>query len=417
MKRRVGITGVGMITAVGSDQNSFWQGILSGKSGVDYLSLFDTTDLEVKIGAEVKNFDPGMFLERKEIRKTDRFVHFAVAGAKTALEDSGFEINQSNAHNIGVIIGSGIGGIKTFEDQARILVEKGPKRISPFFIPMIIPDMSSGYVSIATGAKGPNHTAVSACASAAHAISHSLKLIQDGDVDLMITGGAEAAMTKIAYAGFSSAGALSNKNEAPQQASRPFDLNRDGFVMGEGSGILILEELEHARQRGAQIYAELVSCGETGDAYHMTAPDPEGQGAAMAMQKVIANAGIAPAQISYINAHGTSTPPNDRIETLAIKQVFGDRAYQIPISSTKSMTGHLLGAAAGVEAIITALTLKEGIIPPTINYETPDPDCDLDYVPGKARRVGTPLEYAISNSFGFGGHNISILFKRYDENN
>jgi 3-oxoacyl-[acyl-carrier-protein] synthase II len=301
--------------------------------------------------------------------------------------------------------------MKTFEEQARTCYEKGPKRVSPFFIPMMIPDMASGFVSIITGAKGPNHTVVTACASGAHSIGDSFRIIQNGEAVAMITGGAEAAITQLAYAGFTSAGALSTNNDDPKGSSRPFDLNRDGFVMGEGSGILILEELEHAKQRGAKIYAEVVGFGGSGDAYHMTSPDPEGDGAARAMRRAIADAGITPEQISYINAHGTSTAANDKLETKAIKRVFGERAYRIPVSSTKSMTGHLLGAAGGVEAIISVLALRDGIIPPTMNYQTPDPECDLDYVPNQARR--RELEYALSNSLGFGGHNACLAFRSY----
>lgn len=411
MKKRVVVTGLGVITAVGIGVDHFWKNIVNGVSGIDRITLMDTSNLEVKIGAEVKDFDPTEYMDRKEVKRADRFVHFAVAAAKMALADSGLEINASNAENIGVVIGSGIGGMKTFEEQARTCFEKGPKRVSPFFIPMMIPDMGSGFVSILTGAKGPNHTVVTACASGAHSIGDSLRIIQNGEAVAMITGGSEAAITQLSYAGFTSAGALSTNNADPKGASRPFDLNRDGFVMGEGSGILILEELEHAKQRGAKIYAEVVGFGGSGDAYHMTSPDPEGDGAARAMRRAIADAGIKPEQISYINAHGTSTAANDKLETLAIKRVFGEAAYRIPVSSTKSMTGHLLGAAGGVEAIISVLALHHGIIPPTINYQTPDPECDLDYVPNKARR--SELEYVLSNSLGFGGHNACLAFRKF----
>lgn len=413
MKKRIVVTGVGVVTSVGIGVNRFWKNIINGVSGIDRLTLLDTSDLEVKIGAEVKDFDPGQYMERKEVKRADRFVHFAVAGARLALADSGLEINSSNAENIGVVIGSGIGGMKTFEDQARNCLEKGPKRVSPFFIPMMIPDMGSGFVSIITGAKGPNHTVVTACASGTHSIGDSLRLIQNGEAVAMVTGGSEAAITRLSLAGFTSAGALSTNNDDPKGASRPFDLNRDGFVMGEGSGILVLEELEHAESRGAKIYAEIVGFGGSGDAYHMTSPDPEGDGAARAMRRAIADAAIEPEQISYINAHGTSTAANDKLETKAIKRVFGEAAYRIPVSSTKSMTGHLLGAAGGVEAIISVLALKEGIIPPTINYRNPDPECDLDYVPNQARR--SPLEYVLSNSLGFGGHNACLIFRKYDD--
>ena len=411
MKKRVVVTGLGVITAVGTGVDRFWENIVNGVSGIDLVTLLDTSNLEVKIGAEVKGFDPTEYMDRKEAKRADRFVHFAVAAAKMAIADSGLEINPANAENIGVVIGSGIGGMKTFEEQARTCYEKGPKRVSPFFIPMMIPDMASGFVSIITGAKGPNHTVVTACASGAHSIGDSFRIIQNGEAVAMITGGAEAAITQLAYAGFTSAGALSTNNDDPKGSSRPFDLNRDGFVMGEGSGILILEELEHAKQRGAKIYAEVVGFGGSGDAYHMTSPDPEGDGAARAMRRAIADAGITPEQISYINAHGTSTAANDKLETKAIKRVFGEGAYRIPVSSTKSMTGHLLGAAGGVEAIISVLALRDGIIPPTMNYQTPDPECDLDYVPNQARR--RELEYALSNSLGFGGHNACLAFRSY----
>ncbi len=411
MKKRVVVTGLGVITAVGIGVDRFWQNIVNGVSGIDRLTLLDTSNLEVKIGAEVKDFDPAQYMDRKEVKRTDRFVHFAVAAAKMALDDSGLEINPTNAEDIGVVIGAGIGGMKTFEDQARICMEKGPKRVSPFFIPMMIPDMGSGFVSIITGAKGPNHTVVTACASGTHSIGDSFRIIQNGEAVAMITGGSEAAITQLSYAGFTSAGALSTNNDDPKGSSRPFDLNRDGFVMGEGAGVLILEELEHAKQRGAKIYAEVVGFGGSGDAYHMTAPDPEGDGAFRAMRRAIADAGITPEKISYINAHGTSTAANDKLETMAIKRVFGEAAYRIPVSSTKSMTGHLLGAAGGVEAIISALALKHEIIPPTINYQTPDPECDLDYVPNQARKCD--LEYVISNSLGFGGHNACLAFRKY----
>ena len=411
MKHRVVITGLGVVSPVGIGVDQFWKSIITGKSGVDYLTLFDTTEYEVKIGAEVKDFDPAQYLDRKEVRRTDRYVQFAVAASKMALADAALEINATNANEIGVVIGSGIGGIKTFEDQARVLIEKGPSRVSPFFIPMMIPDMGSGYVSIVTGAKGPNHTVVTACASASHSIGHSIRIIQNGDAKAMITGGSEAAICGISYAGFTAAGAFSTNNSDPKGASRPFDLKRDGFVMGEGAGIIIIEELEHALKRGAKIYAELIGYGETGDAYHMTAPDPEGDGASRAMAKAIKDAGIALEQVDYINTHGTSTPQNDRLETKAIKRVFGDYARKVAISSTKSMTGHLLGAAGGVEAIIAALTITNGIIPPTINYQNPDPECDLDYVPNQARKA--KVDCVISNSLGFGGHNICLVMRSY----
>ncbi|HEX3047177.1 MAG TPA: beta-ketoacyl-ACP synthase II [Bacillota bacterium] len=410
MKRRVVITGLGVVSSLGIGIPDFWKSIVSGKSGVDLISGFDTTNCEVKIGAEVKNFDPGAYLDKKEIKRTDRVVQFAVAASKMALEDASLTIDPITAPEIGVVIGSGIGGIKTFEEQTRVYIEKGPGRVSPFFIPMMIPDMVSGYVSIVTGAKGPNHTVVTACASAAHSIGNSFRIIQNGHAQAMITGGAEAAVTGLSFAGFNNAGALSKNNLDPQGASRPFDLNRDGFVMGEGAGIIILEDYEYAVNRGAKIYAELIGFGESGDAYHMTAPDPEGDGACRAINAALADGQISPAEVTYINAHGTSTPQNDLLETLAIKKVFGEYAKKVAISSTKSMTGHLLGAAAGIEAIISALALKHDIIPPTINYRTPDPDCDLDYVPNQARK--SVLTHVLSNSLGFGGHNACISLKK-----
>jgi 3-oxoacyl-[acyl-carrier-protein] synthase II len=412
MKHRVVITGLGVVSPVGTGISKFWESLVTGVSGVDYVTAFDTSNFKVKIGAEVKDFDPGQYLDRKESRRMDRVTHLAVAASKMALEDAKLTINANNADQVGVIIGSGIGGIITFEEQTKTFIEKGPGRVSPFFIPTMIPDMNSGYVSIITGAKGPNHTVVTACASASHSIGDSFRIIQNGDAKAMITGGTEAAITGLSYAGFTSAGALSTNNEDPKGASRPFDLNRDGFIMGEGSGVLILEELEYALKRGALIYGELIGFGETGDAYHMTSPDPEGDGAARAMSRAIKDAAVQPGQISYINAHGTSTKPNDKIETLAIRKVFADCARNVAISSTKSMTGHLLGAAGGVEAIISLLAIKNSIIPPTINYRTADPDCDLDYVPNVARKV--ELDCVMSNSLGFGGHNACLIFKKFN---
>jgi 3-oxoacyl-[acyl-carrier-protein] synthase II len=413
MKHRVVVTGMGVVSPVGIGLKPFWEALITGKSGVDMVTAFDTTEFDVKIGAEVKNFDPNEFLDRKELKRTDRVVQFAVASAKMALADSGLAINESNAADIGVIIGSGIGGIKTFEDQTRIFIEKGPKRVSPFFIPMIIPDMTAGYVSIISGAKGPNHTVVTACSSATHSIGNSFRIIQNGDAKAMITGGSEAAITGLSYAGFTSAGALSLNNEDPQGACRPFDARRDGFIMGEGSGILVLEELQFAQQRGASILAEIIGFGETGDAYHMTAPDPEGDGAARAMALTLKDAGVAPSEVDYINAHGTSTPHNDRLETLAIKRVFGAHAAKLAVSSTKSMTGHLLGAAGGIEAIAAILTIRDSILPPTINYQNFDFECNLDYVPNQARKAA--VNCAISNSLGFGGHNACLAFRNYHE--
>lgn len=413
MKRRVVITGMGVITALGQEIDEFWSAIVSGRSGVSRITAFDTTDFEVKIGCEVKDFDPSPFIDKKSLRRMDRSVQFAVVAALKALQDSGIEINEENASRVGVVLGSGIGGMQTMEEQFRVSYEKGPDRVSPFFIPMIIANMGAGQVAIFTGARGPNYATVTACASSSHAIGEAFRIIQHGYADVMIAGGAEAAITPTSYGGFTSAGTLSKRNDEPEKASRPFDAGREGFVMGEGAGIIILEELERARARGAKIYGEIVGYGLSCDAYHITAPHPEGLGGYEAMEKTLKDAGLKPEDIDYINAHGTSTIPNDKIETMAIKRLFGDHAYKLAVSSTKSMIGHLLGAAGGVEAIITVLALKNGVIPPTINYETPDPDCDLDYVPNKARKK--ECRYALSNSFGFGGHNACLAFARYDE--
>lgn len=413
MKRRVVVTGLGVISSLGLDYETFWSSLIEGKSGISLVSSFDTSDYETKIGAEVKDFDPYKYMDKKDVKRTDRFAQFAIAAAKQATADANLEINEENANRVGVLIGSGIGGMRTFEDQARTFIEKGPRRVSPFFIPMMIADMATGQVSIYTGARGPNLTAVTACASSTHAIGEAFRIIQYGDADVMITGGSEAAITGLAYAGFSAAGALSKRNEEPTRASRPFDLERDGFVMGEGAAVIILEELESALARGAKIYAEIVGYGLTGDAYHVTAPHPAGIGAAEAMRMAVKDAGWQPEQVDYINAHGTSTKQNDEFETLAIKKVFGEHAYRLAVSSTKSMTGHLLGAAGALEAIVSILTIKTGIIPPTINYENPDPDCDLDYVPNKARKQD--VRRVLTNSFGFGGHNGCLAFTKYEK--
>ncbi|HHT49460.1 MAG TPA: beta-ketoacyl-ACP synthase II [Firmicutes bacterium] len=412
MKRRVVVTGLGVISALGLDLDTFWRNIQQGNSGVSLIESFDASAFDTKIAAEVKDFVPTDYLEKKDARHMDRFTQFAVVAAQQGLEDSGIRITEENAPEVGVIIGSGIGGLKTMEEQTRRLLEKGPKRVSPFFIPMIIPDMASGHVSIYTGAQGPNLAAVTACASSAHAIGEAFRLIQYGDAEVMITGGAEAAITALGVAGFNSAGALSKNNDHPEQASRPFDAKRDGFVMGEGAGVIILEELEHAVRRGAKIYGEIVGYGLTGDAYHITSPHPEGRGARQAMAMAIKDAGWEPKDVEYINAHGTSTLQNDLLETRAIKELFGEEAARLAVSSTKSMTGHLLGAAAAVEAIICLLALRDGIIPPTINYEFPDPACDLDYVPNQARRQ--TVSRVLSNSFGFGGHNATLAFAKYN---
>ena len=412
MKKRVVVTGMGVISPIGNDIASFWNGLLEGKSGVDYITQFDTSDYSVKIAAEVKNFNPEDFIEKKEIRRLDRFTQFAIAASQMALADSKLSINDENAERVGVYIGSGIGGLKTIEEQHNVLLEKGPKRISPFFIPMLISNMASGQVSILTGAKGPNSAPVSACATGTHAIGDAYLMIERGDADVMITGGTEATITPLAVGGFASMRALSTRNEEPTRASRPFERDRDGFVMGEGCGVLILESLEHALERGAQIYAEVIGYGATGDAHHLTAPAPGGEGAARAMKIAIKRANIQPEEVDYINAHGTSTDLNDKFETMAIKGAFGEHAYKLLVSSTKSVTGHLLGAAGAVEGIAIALALKNGIIPPTINYENADPDCDLDYVPNKARKQN--IKVALSNSLGFGGHNATIVMKKYE---
>ncbi|QCX32244.1 beta-ketoacyl-ACP synthase II [Caloramator sp. E03] len=411
MKKRVVITGLGVITPLGCEVDGFWNNIVNGVSGVDYITRFDTTEFNVKIAAEVKDFDAEKYIDKKEIRRMDKATQYAVAAAKLALEDSKMCLNETNKDRLGVILGCGVGGLETFEDQMTILKEKGPKRVSPFFIPMMIANMPAGQVAMKIGARGINETIVTACASGTNAIGEAFRAIQRGEVDVVLTGGTEAAITPLAVAGFSSMKALSENNENPKEASRPFDKNRDGFIIGEGAGILILEELEHAIKRNAKIYAEVVGFGASCDAYHMTSPDPEGEGAALAIKRAIEDANILPEEINYINAHGTSTEYNDKFETIAIKKVFGSKAYEIPVSSTKSMTGHLLGAAGGIEGVILALSIYNNIIPPTINLNTPDEECDLNYVPNKA--ISKVVNYGISNSFGFGGHNAVVVFKKY----
>ncbi|MFJ5769201.1 beta-ketoacyl-ACP synthase II [Psychrobacillus sp. NPDC093180] len=408
-KRRVVVTGIGAVTPLGNDIETTWSGIKEGKSGVGMLTRLDASQFSAKVAAEVNDFDIEKYIERKEARKMDRFTHYALAASIMAVEDANLTITEEVGLRTGVWIGSGIGGMETYENQFRVFLEKGARRVSPFFVPMMIPDMAAGQVSIYFGAKAINSCSVTACASGTNSIGDAFKVIERGDADVMITGGAESPITHMSVAGFCSNTALS-LNTDPQTASKPFDANRDGFVIGEGAGIIILEEYEHAVARGAKIYAEIIGYGSTGDAHHITAPAPGGEGAARAMQQAIDDAGINPEQIDYINAHGTSTPYNDQFETMAVKSVFAEHAYNLAMSSTKSMTGHLLGAAGGVEAIFTVLALKEGILPPTINLETPDPECDLDYVPNAARKAD--IEYAMSNSLGFGGHNASILFKK-----
>ncbi|MRN55210.1 beta-ketoacyl-ACP synthase II [Paenibacillus monticola] len=412
MSHRVVVTGMGVVTSLGKDLETFWGNLMSGKSGVSLVEAFDVSEYTTRIASSVKEFDPEAMFGRKEARKMDRFVQFAVAAGEDALKDSGLTIGTDiDAERIGVSVGSGIGGLGTWEDNHNILLEKGPKRVSPFFIPMMIANMGSGQLSINLGAKGPNTTMVTACATGTHSIGESFRFIQRGDADAMICGGAEATIRPTGMAGFCAMRAMSTRNEEPEKASRPFDIDRDGFVMGEGAGILVLESLEHAQQRGARIYAEVIGYGLSGDAHHMTEPDPDG--AARCMKMAIRDAGIAPEDIDYINAHGTSTPVGDKSETLAVKKALGDHAYKVAISSTKSMTGHLLGAAGGVEAIICGLSLQKGMIAPTINLDNPDPECDLDYVPNVPREAD--LNIVMSNSFGFGGHNATVILKKYNQ--
>lgn len=410
--RRVVITGLGVISPVGIGAEETWENLLAGKSGIGPITHFDTTDTACKIAGEVKDFDPERYMDRKEARRMDRFAQFAVAAGKLALEDSGLDLTQENAERIGVILGTGIGGIATFEQQCQNLLEKGPRRVSPFTVPMMIVNMAAGQIAIQLNAKGPNLTVVSACASGTNAIGEAYKNILRGAAEVMYTGGTEAAITPLAFASFSAAKTLSTHNEEPERASRPFDLDRDGFVMGEGATVLVLEELEHALNRGANIYAEVAGYGFMADAYHITSPAADGIGARNAMQTALEDAGISADQIDYINAHGTSTHLNDQIETLSIKAVFGEAAPKVAISSTKSMTGHLLGAAGALEGAVIALAIRDSVVPPTINYETVDPECDLDYVPNMKREM--PVRYAMSNSLGFGGQNASIIFKKYE---
>ncbi|SOC35078.1 3-oxoacyl-[acyl-carrier-protein] synthase II [Ureibacillus acetophenoni] len=411
MNKRVVITGIGAVTPLGNSAEETWANVKAGKSGVGPLTRIDAEKFPAKVAAEVKEFNIEEFIDRKDARRMDRFTHYALASAIMAVKDANLEINEDNANRVGVWIGSGIGGMETYENQFETFKERGARRVSPFFVPMMIPDMASGQVSIHLGAKGINSCSVTACASGTNSIGDAFKVIQRGDADVMITGGTEAPIVNMAVAGFCASTALS-LNPDPATASRPFDSNRDGFVIAEGAGILILEEYEYAKARGAKIYAEIIGYGSTGDAYHITAPAPNGEGAARAIKQAIEDGGVDPTVVGYINAHGTSTQYNDLYETMAVKSVFGEHAYNLAMSSTKSMTGHLLGAAGGVEAIFTALALKEGILPPTINLTNPDPECDLDYVAGEAREAS--IEYAMSNSLGFGGHNASLLLKKVD---
>lgn len=411
MERRVVITGLGAVTPVGIGKDEFWQTLIAGKSGIGQITRFDATEYATHIAGEVKNFEPVNYMDKKEAKRMDRFTQFAVAASRMAIEDAGMDLEHEDRSRIGTIIGSGIGGMDTMHDQIKILIEKGPSRVSPFFVPMMIGNMAAGQVSIMFGLQGICSSVVTACATGTNAIGDAFKLIQRGDVDVMVAGGTEAAISPAPVAGFCAMKALSTRNDEPEKASRPFDKERDGFVMGEGAGIVILESLEHAVARGAHIYAEIAGYGVNADAFHITAPAPEGAQAAKCMALAIKDAGLEPADVDYINAHGTSTGLNDKNETLAIKSLFGDHAAKLAVSSTKSMTGHLLGAAGGIECIATALTIVNSIIPPTINYENPDPELDLDYVPNKARAQA--VNVALSNSFGFGGHNATILLKKY----
>ncbi|CAB3392644.1 beta-ketoacyl-ACP synthase II [Kyrpidia spormannii] len=413
MKRRVVVTGVGVLTPIGNSVSEFWSHLLAGRSGIRRIDRFDVSEFPTQIAGMVENFDPEAFMDRKEARRMDRFAQFAVAAVKMALEDAGLSMADTDPERVGVYIGSGIGGLHTLMEQHQILLEKGPRRVSPFLIPMMIADMASGQVSIQFGAKGPNSAPISACATGTHAVGDATRMIQYGAADVMIAGGTEATIHPMALAGFSSAKAMSTRNDEPEKAVRPFELHRDGFVMSEGAGILILEALEHAQKRGARIYGEIVGYGMSGDAFHVTQPAPEGDGAARAMAAALKDAGLQPEDVDYINAHGTGTDLNDKFETIAIKRVFGDHAYRVAVSSIKSMVGHMLGAAGAVEAIASLLTLQEGKIPPTINYETPDPECDLDYVPNVYREA--KVNVVLSNSFGFGGHNACIVVRRMPE--
>jgi len=411
LSRRVAVTGVGLLTPLGLGTEETWEAVRSGKSGITRISAFDPSAYNCQIAGEVKDFDPTRYIDRKEIKKMGRFIQFAIAATEFALSASGLKIDKSSAERSGVYIGSGIGGFEVIEREHKILLERGPGRISPFFIPATIINLAAGYVSIRTGAKGPNSATATACTSSAHAVGDSFKIIQRNDADVMICGGAEAPITEMGIGGFAAMRALSQRNDEPGRASRPWDRDRDGFVVGEGAGILILEELEFARKRGANILAEIVGYGMTADAFHMTAPSEDGDGAFRVMRLALKDAGLRPEQVGYINAHGTSTPLGDKLETLAIKRAFGEHARKLAVSSTKSMMGHLLGGAGGVEAGITILAMRDGVLPPTINYECPDPECDLDYIPNEARQA--QVEYALSNSFGFGGTNGCIIFKRY----
>ena len=411
MYKRVVVTGVGAVTPIGTGKELFWENLVQGKNGVkviDHMKEFPT-----HIAATVDDFEPQDFMEKRDVKKMDRFTHFAQAAARLAIDDAKLDLSKEDKERVGVIVGSGIGGLDTIEKQFKILLDKGPRRISPFLVPMLIANMASGYISIAHGLRGPNTTLVTACASGSHSIGEAYRILQRGEADIMIAGGAEAPVTSIAFAGFCAARAMSTRNDEPHKACRPFDLKRDGFVMGEGSGVLILETMEHALNRHAPVYAEIVGYGLSGDAYHVTAPDPEGQGAYLCMQRALSDGNLLPDSVDYINTHGTSTEYNDKIETLAIKRLFKDHAPKLALSSTKSMIGHLLGAAGGVELVATLLSMQNGIVLPTINYEYPDPDCDLDYTPNKPREK--EINVAMSNSFGFGGTNACLVVRKFNQ--
>ncbi len=403
------VTGLGVVTAIGHDVATFWASLIAGKGGVHRISLFDPSEFACQIGAEVRGWDVNQHMDPKNARRNDRYTHFGFVAAKQAVADSGLDLTQEDGDRVGVILSSGIGGMYTYESQLRVLAERGPRKVSPFTIPSLIGNMCAGLVAIEYGARGPNFGIVSACASGTHALGEAAHAIRRGDADIMIAGGSEAAITPFAYASFCSMKAMSTRNDSPETASRPFDKNRDGFVMGEGAGVLVLETIEHAQARGARIYCELAGYAATCDAFHITQPDPEGKGLSLAMRRALDSAALNPDRVDYLNAHGTSTPYNDKFETLAIKKVFGDHARSLPISSTKSMTGHLLGAAGGIESVISAKTIQTGIIAPTMNLEEPDPECDLDYVPNVAREAS--VRTVLSNNLGFGGQNASIVFR------
>lgn len=409
--RRVVVTGMGLVTPVGVGLESSWKGLIEGRSGIGRITQFDSAQFATQIAGEVKGFNPEDYIEPKEVKKMDRFIHLAIAASQMAMDDSGLKITPENAERIGVVVGAGMGGLPAIERYTQTMLERGPRKITPFFIPMVIINLAAGHISMRFGAKGPNSAACTACATGSHSIGDAFRMIERGDADAMITGGTESVITPMGIGGFNAMKALSTRNDEPERASRPYDIDRDGFVMGEGAGIMVIESLEHAKARGARIYAELVGFGMSSDAYHMTSPAPGGEGAARCMRLALKDGDVAPGEVDYINTHGTSTKAGDELETQAIKTVFGEHAAKISISSTKSMIGHLLGAAGGVEAIISVLTIRDGIVPPTINLENPDPECDLDFVPNKARKV--EVKVALSNSFGFGGTNACLLFKRF----